>query len=72
MVAVLVTLLGAGAVTGSAAYAQRAASPTDAPPAQVASGEEHAGRHGSGEGADGGNRGPRTGDEQAAPSGASS
>jgi hypothetical protein len=74
VVAVLVTLLGAGAVTGGAAYAQRDATPTGAPASQVATGDEHAGRHGPGvEGADGGHRrGPRTGDEQAAPSGASS
>jgi hypothetical protein len=78
LAALLVTLLGAGAVTAGAAYAQGPAStpgvPTGASSSRVA-GSEGDGRFAHGADGDGDEphgdhrRGPRTGDEQPLPSG---
>lgn len=65
----LLTLLGAGTVTAGAVYVQGDA-PTTAPTSQVSTDDEHDGRHVQ-DGTGGGHRhGPRSGDDQPAPSGA--
>lgn len=71
VLAVLLTLVGAGTVTAGAAYVQ-GGTPTGAPTSQVAGADEHDGRHAQ-DGSGGGHRhGPRTDGDQPAPSGASS
>ena len=68
VLAVLLTLLGAGTVTAGAAYVQGDA-PAAAPTSQVSADDEHDGRHVQ-DGDGGGHRhGPRSGDDQPLPSG---
>jgi hypothetical protein len=73
VVAVLLTLLGAGAVTAGAAYTQGDGAPSASPTSQVAGSGERDGRHRpDGDHGDGHRPAQRTTDDQAGPSGAGS